>query len=71
MKTTETKKFDYKRLYVSREESHSHFGGYIYFSDFNTDNIMYNSINHGSEIADRIISDLRFDRYCKKRKTNK
>ena len=65
MKTTETKKFDYKRLCVSREESHSHFGGYIYFSDFNTGS-RQNNVNRGSEVASRIASDLRFDESCKK-----
>ncbi len=65
METTETKKVNYKRLYVSREESHSHYGGYIYFSDFNTGS-RRNNVHSGSEVASRIVSDLRFDESCRK-----
>ncbi len=65
METKEMKKVNYKRLYVTREESHSHFGGYIYFSDFNTGS-RHNNVYRGSEVASRIASDLRFDESCKK-----
>lgn len=42
----------------SREEFHRRFGGYIYESDFS-------EIRNMSEIANRIVSDQKFDSYCK------
>lgn len=42
----------------SREEFHRRFGGYIYESDFS-------EIRNMSEVADRIVSDQKFDLYCK------
>ena len=39
------------------------FGGLVYFSDFNTDYRSEN--NNGSPIAQRIISDKRFDMNCR------
>lgn len=44
---------------------HSAFGGYIYLSDFETDYRGKNN-NHGSIIAQRIASDLRFDEQCRR-----
>ncbi len=44
---------------------HSTFGGVIYPSDFETDyREKYNP--YGSNIASRIMSDMRFDKQCKK-----
>lgn len=42
----------------SREEFHRRFGGYVYESDFS-------EIRNMSEITDRIVSDQKFDSYCK------
>lgn len=42
---------------------HCTFGGIIYHSDFNTDYRRKNN-NNGSIIAQRIISDKRFDEEC-------
>lgn len=39
------------------------FGGLIYPSDFNTD--FRGNNTHGSEIAARIMSDMKFDMRCK------
>lgn len=49
---------------------HSTFGGKIYLSDFETDYRGKNSIN-GSSIAQRIVSDLRFDEQCRKNIENR
>lgn len=43
--------------------NHCTFGGFIYYSDFNTDYRKKNA-NNGSTIAQRIISDKRFDMEC-------
>lgn len=47
------------------EVDHTKFGGKIYLSDFETD---YNgkSNTNGSTIAQRIMSDHRFDEQCRK-----
>lgn len=42
----------------SREEFHRRFGGYVYESDFS-------EIRNIREVADRIVSDQKFDSYCK------
>lgn len=44
---------------------HSTFGGVIYPSDFETDYREKHNF-HGSHIASRIMSDMRFDKQCKK-----
>ena len=41
------------------------FGGYIFISDFNTDNRGKNNPK-GSPLARRIVSDQRFDEQCAK-----
>ena len=41
-----------------REEFHRRFGGYVYESDFS-------KIRNMREVADRIVSDQKFDSYCK------
>ena len=41
------------------------FGGFIYLSDYNTDNRGKNNAN-GSPIAHRIVNDSKFDRQCRK-----
>lgn len=48
---------------------HSTFGGLIFESDFNTE-YRCNSHKKGSSIADRIVSDWKFDESCKKKKSN-
>lgn len=58
----------YKKFYTPREELHRHFSGLIYPSDFNMDNRSNNS--YGSSIAERIISDWKFDAYCLNKKNN-
>ncbi len=45
-------------------ENHSTFGGLIYPSDFNTDYQAKNNTN-GSAIAQRIVSNWKFDKQCK------
>jgi len=49
---------------------HATFGGLIFLSDFETD---YRSNNHqnGSSIAQRIVSDLKFDEQCRKNIKNR
>lgn len=47
------------------EVDHSTFGGFIYPSDYNTDNRGKNNTN-GSSVAHRIISDRKFDEQCRK-----
>ena len=47
-----------------REVDHSTFGGIIYPSDFNTDYRGKNNTD-GSPIAKRIISNQKFDEYCR------
>ena len=42
----------------SREEFHKRFGGYVYESDFS-------EIRNMREVAERIVSDQKFDLYCK------
>lgn len=47
------------------EVDHSTFGGFIYLSDYNTDNS--GKINtSGSPIAYRIANDNKFDKQCRK-----
>lgn len=46
---------------------HHTFGGLIYHSDFNTD-YKRKSNNNGSMIAQRIISDKKFDKQCMQNK---
>lgn len=49
-----------KRNYkMTNYDDHTRFGGLIYLSDFDTENPCGN-------IADRIISDWKFDSQCKK-----
>lgn len=47
------------------EVDRSTFGGFIYPSDYNTDNKGKNNTN-GSPIANRIINDSKFDKQCRK-----
>lgn len=47
------------------EVDHSTFGGIIYPSDYNTDNIGKNNYSE-SPIAKRIVSDSQFDKQCRK-----
>ena len=47
------------------EVNHSTFGGIIYPSDYNTDNIGKNNYG-GSPIANRIVNDNKFDKQCRK-----
>ena len=51
------------------EVNHTTFGGLIYASDFCT-NHSGSSDTKGSVIADRIISDWKFDESCKKKTNN-
>lgn len=46
------------------------FGGRIYLSDFETD-YRGNDNTHGSSIAQRIMSDWRFDKQCKQNAENR
>lgn len=57
-KNTETTEQTETLHIPSREEFHRRFGGYVYESDFS-------EIRNMSEIADRIVSDHKFDSYCK------
>lgn len=50
--------------YVGREESHSHFGGYIYPSDYDIGGCKKSSVASDSSWARRIASDWRFDASC-------
>lgn len=47
------------------EVDHTTFGGIIYPSDYNTDNLGKNNYN-GSPIANRIANDNKFDEQCRK-----
>ncbi len=49
---------------------HSTFGGIIYQSDFETDYRGQDN-NNGSSIAQRIVSDLKFDEQCRKNIENR
>ncbi len=49
---------------------HSTFGGRIYLSDFETD-YRGKDNNNGSSIAQRIVSDLKFDEQCRKNIENR
>lgn len=49
---------------------HSTFGGIIYQSDFETD-YRGKDNNNGSSIAQRIVSDLKFDEQCRKNIENR
>lgn len=51
------------------EVDHTKFGGVIYLSDYNTDNIGKNNYN-GSPIANSIVSDRNFDNQCQKNREN-
>lgn len=51
------------------EVDHTKFGGFIYPSDYNTDNIGKNNYS-GSPIANRIANDSKFDKQCKKNREN-
>lgn len=51
--------------YGIHEIDHATFGGIIYPSDFNTD-YRGKDNTYGSPIAQRIISDQKFDQQCKK-----
>lgn len=51
--------------YRIHETDHTKFGGYIFPSDFNTDNLGKSNSN-GSPIARRIAADFQFDKQCKK-----
>lgn len=57
-----TEKFN---RYGIREVDHATFGGIIYPSDFNTD-YRGKDNTYGSPIAQRIISDRKFDQQCRK-----
>lgn len=64
---TEKNKNTYKTNnypYVSREESHRHFGGYIYSSDYNIGGDKKSVAAPESSWAKRIASDWRFDASC-------
>lgn len=52
------------------KSDHSTFGGLIYLSDFETDYRGKNN-NHGSSIAQRIVSDKKFDDQCKRNIENR
>lgn len=62
--------FIYKKFYTSRDELHRHFSGYIYLADFNT-NYCNSDNSYGSNIAERIISDWKFDSYCLNKQRSK
>ncbi len=49
---------------------HSTFGGLIFQSDFETD-YRGKDNNNGSAIAQRIVSDLKFDEQCRKNIENR
>lgn len=51
--------------YGIHEVDHTKFGGLIKFSDFNT-NYRSKDNTHSSKIAQRIISDQKFDEQCRK-----
>ena len=57
-KNTETTEQTETLHIPSREEFHRRFGGYVYESDFS-------KIRNMCEVADRIVSDQKFDSYCK------
>ena len=57
-KNTETTEQTETLHIPSREEFHRRFGGYVYESDFS-------KIRNMREVADRIVSDQKFDSYCK------
>lgn len=61
-----------ENFYTTKNYSvdHSTFGGIIYQSDFETDYREKNN-NNGSSIAQRIISDLKFDEQCIKNIENR
>ncbi len=61
-----------ENFYTTRKFNvyHSTFGGFIYQSDFETDYRGKDS-NNGSSIAQRIVSDLRFDEHCRKNIENR
>lgn len=48
----------------TRKEFHQRYGGTIYVDDFNTD--YAGKLHRTSWVANRILSDMRFDRSCKK-----
>lgn len=48
----------------ANKTDHRYFGGIIYPSDFNNTNCPTEEIPCGSRIAQRIISDWRFDQMC-------
>ncbi len=52
------------------DKQHIHFGGIIYQSDFETD-YRGKDNNNGSFIAQRIVSDLKFDEQCRKNIENR
>lgn len=60
----------YNKYYTmpSREELHMRYGGNIYESDFN---IVRGKNTLRSSVADKIISDWKFDERCHKNMTNK
>jgi len=61
-----------ENFYITRKFNvdHSTFGGIIYQSDFETDCRGKDNKN-GSSIAQRIVSDLRFDKQCKNNMENR
>jgi len=61
-----------KNFYTTRRYNidHTTFGGEIYLSDFETDYRGKDNKN-GSSIAQRIVSDLRFDEQCRKNIENR
>ena len=62
--------YNYNKYYTmpSREELHMRYGGKIYESDFN---IVRGKNTLRSSVADKIISDWKFDEHCRKKMINK
>lgn len=49
---------------IKSHSDHTRFGGLIYTSDFETDYTPNTTRTGGSHIAERIVSDWKFDRAC-------
>ena len=64
------REYSYNKYYImpSREELHRGYGGNICESDFN---IVRGKNTLRSSVADKIISDWKFDERCHKNMTNK
>ena len=63
-----------RNYYTPNYADHTRFGGRIYESDYESDyETDYRGKDnvHGSEIAKRIASDMKFDEECRKNLTNR